>query len=461
MVDVEPSTPLPHRLDAHPDTGPSDRGGHLAPESPRLPGSLALRRCRRLRRAAPMGGVVAVLGVGAVLRLSFHGAIEWKRDEQWTYSHAQEMAGHAGSWPAIGMPSSIGPPNPGMSLWIFSGLFRLFGVHSPPDLAAAVQVMNVLALVAFAVFVLVAVPRARREPWLWALGLWAANPVAVILERKIWPPSVLPLPMVGILAAWWYRKHPAGAFAWGLVGALMTQVHMGVAFLVLALAVWTLVHDRGAFPWPGWLAGSVLGALPAIPWGLAVLGHRGGHAHLSAPSANFYGNWFTQFFGIGTQYTLGKHDFIDFLAGPRVGGFTTYALGAIEVVLVGVALVVLARAVRAALGTARPALGTILLGHSRETLLIASAFFGYGGVLTVITFSGADSYRHYLIVIVPIVALWTAMTVLWGDRGAARPWGRPILVVLVVLQAAMSFGLLAYINHKGVITGDFGTSWRL
>lgn len=423
-------------------------------------GSDVRSRWEKARRSAPAAGVVVALVVGATLRLSFRGAIEWKSDEKWTYLHAQIMAAHGG-WPAIGLPSSMGPPHAGASLWVFGWLARVFGVRTPPDLAAAVQVLNTLALVAFAAFVFLAVPKARREPWLWAVGLWAVNPVAVILERKIWPPSVLTLPMVGLLAAWWYRRRPAAAFAWGLLGALMTQVHIGVAFLAFALLAWTVIHDRGGFPWTGWLAGSAVGLLPAIPWAMTLLSHgAASHSHLSAPSMGFYGRWFTQFFGNGTQYTLGKRNFAEFLAWPQAHGFATYAIATTEVVLLGMAAVVLARSVRAAVGPSRPALQAILLGDSPETLLITAVFFGYGGLLTVLTFFGAGSYRHYLIVVAPIMALWTAMLTLWSDRGARRRWARQILATLVVLQAALSFCLLVYIDQTDVIACDFGVSWQ-
>jgi hypothetical protein len=411
------------------------------------------------RRLAPAAGVALALAAGAALRLGFHQDIEWKADEQWTYGHALAMAA-AGGWPPVGMASSIGAPNPGLSLWVFAGLVRLFGVTSPPGLAGAVQVLNVLALAALAAFAYLAIPRRRREPWLWALGLWAVNPVAIILERKIWPPSTLPLPMIGFLAAWWWRRRPVAAFAWGLLGALMAQIHMGVAFLAFAVAAWTLACDRRAFPWIGWLAGSAVGALPALPWLLQVLDHgAGAHTRLSAPSVSFYMRWFSQFFGYGAQYTLGRRGFADYLAGPRLDGVATHLMGAIQVALAAAAIVVLVRSARAAMRSP-PSPRAILLGDSEETLLIAAAFFGYGGLLTLITFFGAGSYRHYMIVIAPIMALWTAMVVFWSDGGARRPWARPILAGLCALTAAMSLGLLAYIDGKGVIAGEFGASWR-
>ena len=140
------------------------------------------------------------------------------------------------------------------------------------------QLLNVLALLAFAAFGLFAIPKERREPWLWAAALWAVNPASIILERKIWTPSVLPLPAVGMLWAWRYRRHPAAAFAWGLLGALMAQIHLGAAFFAAALMAWTLVADRRAFPWIGWLAGSVVGVLPAIPWALDLAQHAWPHS---------------------------------------------------------------------------------------------------------------------------------------------------------------------------------------
>jgi len=112
------------------------------------------------------------------------------------------------------------------------------------------------------------------------------------------------------------------------------------------------------------------------------------------------------------------------------------------------------------LGHRRMPLRTLMLGDSEETVLITAAFWGYGGLLTAITFIGAGSYRHYMIVITPLMALWTAMAVIWACQDARRAGARTILATLVVCQALMSFGLLSYIHQKGVIPGEFGASWR-
>jgi hypothetical protein len=411
-----------------------------------------------LRRWAPLAGLALALIVGAALRLGFYGVIEWKADERWTFVHAQAMAA-TGVWPPIGMPSSVGAPNPGLSLWVFTWLMQL-GAKTPPDLARAVQLLSVIALVAFAAFGLFAIPKERREPWLWAAALWAVNPASIILERKIWTPSVLPLPAVGMLWAWRYRRHPAAAFAWGLLGALMAQIHLGAAFFAAALMGWTLIADRRTFPWIGWLAGSVVGVLPAIPWALDLAQHAWPHGPPRPPAASFYLRWPNFLLGNGPEYTLNRAGFADFLREPRLNGIATHLAGALQIVLIAVTVVLAIRAVLKLLRDRGMPPRALLLGDSPETVLTAASFWGYGGLLTLITFAGAGSYRHYMEIIAPLMALWTALFALWTDKGGRWPLARPSLAVLCAAQAALSLLLLVYIDRVGATTGDFGVSWK-
>jgi hypothetical protein len=411
-----------------------------------------------MRRWGPLVGLAVALLVGAALRLGFYGVIEWKDDERWTFVHAQQMAA-TGLWPAIGMPSSIGAPNPGLSLWVFSWLIQL-GARTPPDLARAVQALNVAALLAFAAFGLVAMPRERREPWLWAAALWAANPASIIIERKIWPPSVLPLPAVGLLWAWSWRRHPAAAFAWGLLGALMAQIHLGAALFAAALAVWTLVADRRGFPWAGFIAGSLVGAMPAVPWAIELAGRgwpRGGHPD---PSVSFYLRWPSFLLGNGPEYTLNRAGFADFLTTPLVDGVRTHLAAVMQAALVAATAVLVVRAAAKLLRERGLSLRALFFGDSPETVLSAAACWGYGGLLTLVTFDGAGSYRHYMEIIAPIMALWSAVFALWTDGGARWRLARPSLVVICVAQLALSLFLLTYIGRVGAVAGDFGVSWK-
>src|SRR4051812_9552275 len=169
---------------------------------------------RRQEGAIGIGWLVVLavaLAAGIVFRLMLPGIVEYHGDEKFTFDHVLAVL-NGGAWPPHGMKMSIGGPNPGMSVWIFVLLGLVFRPETPPELAQAVQLLNVAALLAFLGFIVFAIPRREREPWLWALALWAVNPLAVIYERKIWPPSVLPLFIVAMLCGWWYRRHWLGSF---------------------------------------------------------------------------------------------------------------------------------------------------------------------------------------------------------------------------------------------------------
>jgi hypothetical protein len=404
-------------------------------------------------------GLALALGVGIALRLAYPNDIEWKGDEAWTFVHAQSLVA-GGPWPWSGMTTSLGPPNPGMSLWVFAGLFAACGVETPPDLARAVQSLNIAALVAFTAFAFAVVPKQRREPWLWAAALWAVNPLAVIFERKIWPPSVLPLAMIAFIAAWWFRRRAGAAFAWGLLGALMAQVHLSAGILAGVVAAWTLFYDRDAFPWKGWLLGSVIGTLPALPWLLELLNRAGTPTpHWRGPIPTFFMRFVTQPFGFGIDYTLGPTHTLDYLAGPILAGRHSYLMAAAHLVLAALLLVVLIQAVRAARLDGWPEARKAFVGANPETVLIAATFWGYGGVLTLLTTAGANAERHYLTAVAPLLALWAASAVFYGDQTPDRRRARAILIVFCIGQAALSAGLLGYIHHTGVILDEYGATW--
>jgi hypothetical protein len=409
-----------------------------------------------LRILAPIG-LAAALTVGAVLRLIWAQDIEYKLDESWTLEQVQNvLAGKTWSW--TGMPTSLGFLNPGMSLWVFIPLGLAFGAHSAPELARAVQLVNITALFGLVVFALLAIPLERREPWLWAAALWALNPVAIILERKIWPPSVLPLGTVILIAAWWYRDRFAPAFAWGLIGALMSQVQLGAGFFILAVAIWTALSQPRSVHWAGWLLGSLLGALSALPWALRLVGSETG-LRAGRPLLSFYFYWFTQPFGFGSEYTLGPDHMREFLAGPVWMGRPSYLMGLLHVVLALLLLTVVLHALFRLCRSGWPPARAIFLGDEPGGTLVRAGLWGYGAMLTLITAAGVGSYRHYLIVAAPLMALWAAQVILFG-LGARRQTAHFLLTAFCMCQAALSVGLLAYIHTTQIIHGEYGPTWR-
>jgi hypothetical protein len=408
-------------------------------------------------------GWLAVVGLalvaGIVFRLMLPGVVEYHGDEKFTFDHVMNVL-QGGPWPTRGMLMSVGGPNAGMSVWIFVLLGLVFQPETPPDLARAVQLLNVAALLAFLAFVLTAIPRRQREPWLWSLALWAVNPLAVVYERKIWPPSVLPIFVVAMLFGWWYRRHWLGAFVFALVTTVAAQIHPTAMFLGLAILAWTLFDDRRAFRVSGLIAGAALGIVPALSWFASYYNEGSDKLHkLRPPWLTFYGRWFTEPFGFGPDHTLGPLEVPRFMAWPMIGGQATYGglLLHFAVALLAVGLLAWAavRLYRSGLLSDR----WLFLGETAGGRLVRAAFFGFGTVLTLLTIRGGGLYPHYLIVIAPIMTLWVALTAAFADGGTLATRGRALLAGLCACDALLVVLLFSYIDATGSIRGEFGPSW--
>jgi hypothetical protein len=305
----------------------------------------------------------------------------------------------------------------------------------------------------------------------WAAGLILAVAIGVslrliwpediVFERKIWPPSVLPPFMIALMASWWYRSLPLPAFVWGALGAAIGQVHIAAWFLTLALVLWTLFHDRRSTHWPAWLLGNVAAGWPAIAWILDVLQHGGSSAMKLRffPLFHYFIRWVTQPFGLGVEYVLGAEEMRSYMAGPRIAGMQTYLMGLVQVVLVLLLLAVAIDVVSRLRHSTWPSAQDVLIGRDSEGVLLRAVFWGYGGLLTLITLFGPDSHRHYLIVVAPLMALWLARLAFWCDW--SRLGGpRAILTALCIAQGAASVGLLGYIHVKQTIAGEYGPTWQ-
>ena len=404
------------------------------------------------RRTAAL--LVAAVAAGALLRLLWLGDMEYKIDEADMFARAQE-----GHLPGTGIESSAGLDNPGMSVWAFVFLAKGFGITGPVGLARAVAILAVLAVAGLALFAAFVVDEREREPWLWAVGLVAVNPVGVIFTRKIWTLSLFPILTLGMLAGWWKRDRWWGAFAWGLVGAWLGQIHMSGFFLAGGFALWTALFRRRGVKWLWWFAGSVLGALTLIPWIHYVLtsGDSATRSVRSIVLLDFWRAWIAgPSLGVDLRFSLGS-SFKDFLEAPHLGSTPTFLVGLafLACIALGVAIaVVAARTLWPRRDELRswPAVKRVIGGGSTNTgLAVAAALLGFG---LLITFNFTVVYRHYLVVAfaLPAVALACA-ALLAGDVG------RRLLSGLVVAQAVLAFGFLAFIHDHGGAPGDYGIAY--
>ncbi|MDB4944207.1 MAG: hypothetical protein JWP97_3741 [Labilithrix sp.] len=406
----------------------------------------------RLGRLLPL--VVAALVIGAVLRLVNPGDIVYLGDEAWTFDHVQE-ARHGGAWGTLGMPSSRGVQNPAMSVWVFVLLGILGQVETPAGLARMVAVLAVLANVAMLAIPLRAVPeeqRREREAWIWAVVLCATNPILVFVERKIWAQSVLPLLQITIVLAWMKRETRLGAGAWGLVSALVGQIHMAGFFFGPALVVFTWLRSaRGRTRWGAWLVGSAMGALPLVPWVLYLARER---PH-SAPSPwwlrfrlEFYQYFFSDPTGLSSSYMV-ERDWWRVLPYPVVLGMPTYLVLVAHVALAAASLVIAWRALSFA-WRERARWKEVVLGDRTDTgILLAAALVGMGALMTLPSIS---IHRHYMLALFPLPYVWTARVAL------REPGGERWLRVLAAGCLVVTVGLLAFVHEHGGADG-FGKTW--
>ncbi len=408
--------------------------------------------------AVPFWAVaVAIVLSAAALRLAWVNDIEYKADEQAFYEIVRSVRGGA-PWPAFGLPSSQKIPTHGMMVWVFLLLDAVVPSDSPTDLARLCQGLNVLAVAGLVVFARECVRPPARAVWLWGAAVAAVNPVAVVMQRKIWNVSITPAVLLAVLVGYWHRDRRWGAFLWGSAVMVVGMMHAGGLFLAAGLAGWAALHDRRRVRWGWWAAGSAATGWLLVPWALAILGGSpvasSGRIKWTNPlTLSFFTRWLTEPFGFGLPHSLG-HDFADFLRHPLIEGTPTYLMAAAHAALGAVAVHVLARAWR---NRGRTTL-TPTADEARTRHFIGAVLVAFGAIFTL---TWLPICRHYMILTFPAMYVWLAALAL-ADRRPFGRWtrGQAALAVSVAVQLAVSVGFLSYIHdaHR-TIRGDYGTPY--
>jgi hypothetical protein len=463
----------------------SEKWTHLNPETtalpefrPMTPGTTSRGHDGRCRLA--WWTLAFALICGGVLRSAWIEDIEWKQDEQWTYLMSQEV-GRTRPWPWVGMRTSLGFPNPGLSVWIFVPIGRI--ASTPTSMARIILFINMIALIGFAAAVRRYLPPTQREPWIWGLALQAVSPFAIRLSRKIWPPSILTLLLLLLWISHRRRESRWGAVTWGLAGALIGQVHLSGWFVATGLVVGTLVAEwRNKIPrsryWHWWLLGTVVGLSSAVSWARTLP-----KAPLSLPPGSIGGlllqHLIAYLYGLAAAGTslfpfsalgLGLQT-RDYELGPIIDGVATHAttlagwfvflaiVARIMVRLIDSKIKPAARWVRRNLAHSAgrlPARDAVAPADSvsRDSEWSLTSFYLWStiaipGAVFILT---TDQYfYHYNFVFCPFLFVMIAACML--------PWRR-VLFGLVVAQALMGYTFLNYIHqHGGIVLGEYGLSY--
>jgi hypothetical protein len=382
--------------------------------------------------------------IGSLLRLIWPSDMEWKADEIWMFENSRATAAGA-PWPMLGMRSSVGLMNPGLSVWLF--ILIAYLAHNPVGMVILVQVLNVLALWGLYCFILLRIPEDQRNTWLWGLILVSVSPLPILFSRKIWACDLLPVFSLLVLIGHSCRKSKWGSFLWGLAGSLIGQIHMSGFFLAFSLLGWTLARDRKSPRWVPWLLGSSMGGIGLLPWLREFVNYRPvGWNFRELVTLKFFTQWIAIALGVDLQFSMHSAFWSKFLREPVVYGVPTYLIGVAHILLLVVGVKIVLPWFQP---KSRLAYRANLEKSPEARLYLQATLFGVGILMTL---SGTRVYAQYLIVLFPFLHLWLAMK-LYGMKGT--------LLAVTLAQVFISGVFLLYVHQNGgVPEGDYGTAFR-
>jgi hypothetical protein len=411
---------------------------------------------------------------GLLLRTLCVQDMEYKEDERYNYTLSQTI-GTTTPWPAYGIASGVYIVNPGMSIWVFAALAKISGAKTPTELARALQIFSLLGICLLIPFALYWIRDPKDRPaWLWAFCLAMVNPLAILYQRKLWPEPFLPFFSMLFLMGWYKRDKLAGAFTWGLVGAILGQIHMSGFFYAGALFLWTVLWspkfgsaDRRPIRWYAWLLGSALGALPLIPWAIYVLTHPTPAAINpgwgEALQFKYWDFWIGDAFGLHLGNTLGLYigdsqweQLSDFIRYPIISGHAIYLVGIAHLAVIGCAFWTVFKFAQWFAQECKAGYKKIkrdLIGVESSTEFARnSALLGCGILMTA---TNVNIRRYYMMVSFPFEQYWIS-------RFALKRDGKIMLAVLWISQLLISAHFVGYIHvNQGSSKGDYGDAYHV
>ncbi len=207
-----------------------------------------------------------ILVIAAVMRLGEPGVLEYGHDEAMLSLLAQDMAA-ARTFPLTGIPSSVGIPNPPISVYIMALPYLIS--DSPQVAILFVAALNVIGV---GLLWLIAARYVGRNSALIAGLAYALNPWAILYSRKIWAqdfhtPFLLLALLLG-LYGFGEGKRWAQVFCLPVL-LFALQIHFA-AWTLLPVFLWLLWLGRKQLDWRATTFSVLLGIITLIPFGIGL-----------------------------------------------------------------------------------------------------------------------------------------------------------------------------------------------
>ena len=390
-----------------------------------------------------------------MFRLLWVDDMEWKDDERLMFQLSHKVVDEE-KLPAVGMMSGGGIVNPGLSVVVFSAI-ALF-TDSPIAMTRAVQLINILAILLFLLFIYIKVPEEEKRIWYFGIALAAISPLAVLFSRKIWAQDLLPFFCFFVILGNAYRQKKWGAFLWGFAGALIGQIHMSGFFLAAGIVIYTLFHDRFnrmRFQWLFFIAGSMAGSISLFPW-LTQIAQSNSSSTLILKNildVRFYWYWILDSHGINIIYSLGDN-FWEFIEGPVILGRSFYLIAILHLLLITVSLMTIRWFILYIKGLISRVKSREFVKYHFENISMLR-FYLYGiliGLGVLLTCSGTEIYMHYLICAFPFSYLFLIRI---------HHHRKKFLHAIILAQLLITFSFLLYIHqNNGALRGDYKRTYH-
>lgn len=401
-------------------------------------------------RQIPVASDLLIWGIlllGLFLRIAWPTLAEFKLDEATVVRRAMAIA-WKGEFPVVGVGSSIGMANLPLTLYLTAIPLRIW-----PDSVAAVVFIGLLNGLAVAACYGLGKSYLNRSAGGIAAFLFAMNPWAILLARKIWARtlSLFIVAFIAALLATFVRRR-----RWALVGAfaaLATLIGLqleGVAFipmLVLSMVVfWKEVPLRPL------LVGGALLILALAPYGIH-------DARLGWPNLRTFWNFvrgeesFFSWDALRAAFILTGSAEIHSMAGTRYGDYLNglprlWWLNSGMMGLLALSLIY--------------AVARTFRGPKEQRRTFFLFLLGFAVPVALHSRAVKPIPLHYLILIYPVIFLLIAALIDGGYRALPirhRPAARVVGLLLAFLWGAWQLavlGRLLWFMERYPTTGGYG-----